>query len=64
VAEQDLRVKYNEILKIKCNEKAGFAGLSAIVTPHHDRKAEAQIPTDGRENHLRLKWAPLEQTGN
>jgi hypothetical protein len=25
-----LRVKYNEILKIKCNEKAGFAGLSAI----------------------------------
>ena len=27
-----LRVKYNEILKIKCNEKAGFAGLSAIFT--------------------------------
>jgi len=25
---------------------------------------EAQIPTDGRENHLRFKLAPLEQTGN
>jgi hypothetical protein len=30
---QFLRVKYNEILRINCNEKAGFAGLSAIFTP-------------------------------
>ena len=28
------------------------------------REREAQIPTDGQENHLRFKLAPLEQTGN
>ena len=31
-----LRVKYNEILKIKCNEKPGFAGLSALFTPFRE----------------------------
>ena len=28
------------------------------------REREAQIPTDGQENHLRFKLAPPEQTGN
>jgi hypothetical protein len=28
------------------------------------RERKAQIPTDGQENHLRFKLAPLEQTGN
>ena len=28
------------------------------------RQREAQIPTDRKENHLRFKLAPLEQTGN
>src|SRR5271167_3333463 len=28
------------------------------------REREAQIPTDGQENHLRFKLAPLEQTAN
>jgi hypothetical protein len=27
-------------------------------------KRETQIPTDGQENHLRLKLTPLEQTGD
>jgi hypothetical protein len=27
-------------------------------------KPEEQIPTDGQENHLQFKLAPLEQTGN
>ena len=31
-----LRVKYNEILTIPCNENAGFAGLSAIFTPSRE----------------------------
>ena len=31
-----LRVKYNEILTIKCNANAGFSGLSAIFTPSRE----------------------------
>jgi hypothetical protein len=30
------KVKCNKILTIKCNENAGFAGLSAIFTPSRE----------------------------
>jgi hypothetical protein len=33
---QFLRVKYNEILRINCNEKAGFAGKCNFTPPSED----------------------------
>src|SRR5271166_4287361 len=51
---------------INTDKHAGYSHLplTRITPPHHDRKARSAIPTDGQENHLRFKLAPLEQTGN
>ena len=42
-----LQVKYNEILTIKRNENAGFAGLSAMFTPSRENSYDKVQ----RDNH-------------
>ena len=49
VTKRILKVKYNEILTIKCNENAGFSGLSAILTPSRENSYDKVQRDNGRQ---------------
>jgi hypothetical protein len=54
VTKRILKVKYNEILTIKCNENAGFSGLSAIFTPSRENSYDKVQ----RDTKRRLRRSP------
>jgi len=64
VYERVLTTTVDNIEHIESESLFGISALGQQLLHITIGKREAQIPTDGQENHLRFKLAPFEQTGD